>query len=421
MKFNFRNVQQVSTYRLCIGCGACYSICPKNNIRLINILNDGIRPFLIDPNCNDCDSCLAVCPGIDSFVETNHHQSSLPNLDENSYWGPFYEIWEGFASDPTIRMKGSSGGLCTALSLFCLDYKHAGGVLHIGSNPEIPYLNSTFRSTSRNELEARTGSRYSPASPCDSFKLIEDANDKSVFIGKPCDVAALRKAQNISQRLSDKCNLAIGFFCAGTPSTCGTLELIESLKNSPSNVQSIRYRGKGWPGRATFHLRNKEDGPITLSYSESWGFLQKYRPFRCYLCPDLTSEFADISVGDPWYREIKESEPGRSLILIRSNLGKDIFRQAMENGYVKAQKVDPEILLLSQSNLLGKRKHIWGRQFAMKIAGIPYPELGGFDLFHNWSELKISAKAKSILGTLRRIIRRKYYKPKDFTADLNIK
>jgi len=100
-------------------------------------------------------------------------------------WGNIFELWEGYAADPEIRFKGSSGGLCTALSLFCIENGKAGGVLHIGSDPEKPLKNQTFRSTAAQELHGRTGSRYSPASPCDGLKIIEEAEDASVFVGKP--------------------------------------------------------------------------------------------------------------------------------------------------------------------------------------------------------------------------------------------
>jgi len=76
-------------------------------------------------------------------------------------------------------------------------------------------------------------------------------------------------------------------------------------------------------------------------------------------------------VGDPWYRGIGGTDPGRSLILIRTKRGREIFHQAMEQGYVKAEPADPNIIYRSQINLLGKRQAIWGRLLAMRALGIP--------------------------------------------------
>jgi coenzyme F420 hydrogenase subunit beta len=407
-----QNPQQVAANRLCLGCGACFAVCPENKVRLVDVEDDGIRPFLTATDeCGSCDLCLRACPGIAASLAAQNCASFPQGQGSEIRWGSFIEVWEGFASDAEIRLKGSSGGLCTALSLFCIDQGISGGVLHIGSDPEKPWKNKTFRSTSREELVRRTGSRYSPASPCEGFLEIERAIDKSVFIGKPCDVAGLRLAQTLRPELTAKTALSIGFFCAGTPSTKGTLELLRTRGVDPYDVSAFRYRGMGWPGMAAAEFKDPKRPTFKMTYNESWGFVQKYRPFRCYLCPDLTAEFADISVGDPWYREIGEHEAGRSLILIRTQKGREIFRGAMQRGYVTAERAAAEVIDRSQVNLLGKRREIWGRLLAMRLLGIPYPKLEGFHLFENWMQLPPKTKIKSILGTVRRIIQRNYFKP----------
>jgi len=408
----------VAHHRLCIGCGACVYACPEKKVRLVDIIDDGIRPMIEGISCDSCAQCLDVCPGLSTTAFDPEPQSAgIPSMAKR--WGKVLEIWEGYAADPDLRFKGSSGGLCTALSLFCIDKGVARGVLHIGADRQRPYTNRTMRSTTREELEKKTGSRYAPASPCDKLAAIEHAPDASVFVGKPCDVAALRMAQKLKPELAQKTSLAIGFFCAGTPSTQGTLELLKRHEVDSEEVKEMRYRGRGWPGMATIRSRDTNHPPVELSYKESWGFLQKYRPYRCYLCPDLTAEFADISVGDPWYREISENDPGRSIIILRTETGRRLFQEAIKAGYIVASPVDPEILYLSQKNLLGKRQAIWGRLLAMKMLGIPHPALNGFHLFQNWLDLPITEKIKSIMGTIRRCIQRNYFNPLTYDAQHN--
>jgi coenzyme F420 hydrogenase subunit beta len=221
--------------------------------------------------------------------------------------------------------------------------------------------------------------------------------------------------QAMKPELKRKISLTLGIFCAGTPSTRGTLDLLRSHSIDPETVGELRYRGMGWPGMATVRRRNEKEVCLKIPYKESWGFVQKYRPFRCYLCPDLTGEFADISLGDPWYREINEQESGQSLILIRTDRGRQIFHQALASGYIEAAQTTADVLYKSQKNLLKKRQAIWGRLLALKILGIHTPEIKGFHLFGNWLDLSLSEKIKSIGGTVRRIVQRNYFKPLDYS------
>jgi coenzyme F420 hydrogenase subunit beta len=418
-KSTFINVNDVTDRRLCLGCGACFYICPEKAIKLIDVEDDGIRPYIQVNRCLSCGKCLQACPGY--YTKTPNR--NYPNLTSGlckSRWGGLLEIWEGFAADPKVRYEGSSGGLCTAIAIFCLEQGLAGGVLHVGRDSKQPWKNMTVWSTVRENLIDCAGSRYSPASPCEGLIRSEEADYNSVFIGKPCDIVGLRLAQKIKPRLAKKISLAIGFFCAGTPSTKGTLDLLNIHGIVPIDLISFRYRGQGWPGMAKARFINDCKPQKEISYQDSWGFVQRYRPFRCYLCPDLTAESADISVGDPWYRGTASNDPGRSLILIRSETGREIFRKAIEKGYVIAEAANEEIIYRSQKNLLGKRQAIWGRLLAMRLLGIPQPILEGFHLFDNWKDLSLKEKLKSVIGTAQRIIQRNYFKPMEFECSNGI-
>jgi coenzyme F420 hydrogenase subunit beta len=403
-----RNAQEIAEWRLCVGCGACAYACKDGKITLVDVLSEGIRPRLESSGCVDCSDCVKVCPGYEYSRFPEAGDETIDELREG--WGPVLEVWEGYASDTVIRKDGSSGGLATAIALYCLEKDGMHGVLHTGPNPEVTWRNKTCFSHDRADLLSNSGSRYSPASPCDGLDRIESAPSPCVFIGKPCDVAGLRKAQSLKPALNEKTGVAIGIFCAGTPSSNGTLELFKHLKVDPTELTEIRYRGRGWPGMTTVRLKGDIAPSDKMRYDESWEFLQKYRPFRCYLCPDGTSEFADISCGDPWYRELSDDEVGYSLVLVRTELGRRIIQGVMASGYAVLKRARPEVLTASQINLLSKRSSIWGRLLTMKMFFVPAPRYKGFSLFKNWSTLSVKEKVRSVFGTARRIIRRGYYR-----------
>jgi coenzyme F420 hydrogenase subunit beta len=212
--------------------------------------------------------------------------------------------------------------------------------------------------------------------------------------------------------LDNKVGLAISIFCAGTPSTNGTHKLLEALGVKPDDVEELRYRGYGWPGAIVVTIKGNNGQVRKMNYEESWGgILSNYRQLRCSLCPDSTGEFADISCGDPWYREIKPDEPGRSMILVRTEKGRKILHSAADAEYIELERATPEILPASQKFLLSRRQNIFGRLFVIRIMRVPVPSYKGFSLFRNWLELPVILKLRSLVGTLKRLILRKWKKP----------
>lgn len=406
----FQNATDIAKWRMCIGCGACVYACQEKKLQLVDLLDEGLRPVITQGSCGSCTDCVDVCPGIGISHPPVREDAELINRLTES-WGPVLEIWEGHARDPELRVSGSSGGLSSALALYCIEKAAMHGLVHIHGDDLARYTNRSAFSRSRAEILCATGSRYAPASPCDRLQAIEDAGGPCVFIGKPCDVEALRKAQAIRPRLDANVGLAIGIFCAGTPSTQGTIDLLHQHGIDPAQVLELRYRGRGWPGSFAVRLKGHDEWKELATYAEAWGFLQRYRPYRCYLCPDGTSEFADVSCGDPWYRTISDNEPGMSLAVIRTQRGREIVRAAIAEGYVDLVAVAPELLQLSQRELQYKRGAIWGRLLTMRALGVVAPRFQGFSLFRNWLRIPSRDKLRSFAGTAKRVFMRRYHRP----------
>lgn len=402
------SIDDVCSYQLCTGCGACASVEP-GRFRMGDAFEHGRRPFLVGGAAQETGDAMRVCPG--AGLEHTFDKGDPKLLGElTDAWGPVYDVWEGFASDPDIRHSGSSGGAATAVALYCIEQGNMGGVLHAGARKDKAYLNETVYSTDRAALLANTGSRYAPASPCDGLHHIEEASKPSVFIGKPCDAAAVQRARALRSGLDQKLGLVIAFFCAGVPSTRGTLELLKSVGvEDRDSVASLRYRGKGWPGMWTVTWTDSQGRERTeqRTYAESWGFLQRYRQWRCYICPDHTGEFADIAVGDPWYREVQPGDAGKSLIVARTKRGRDVVHAAAAAGYITLETRDASLLPRSQPNLLKTRGGLWARLLVLRVMGAAVPRYGGFNLFRYWrSELSAKAKLQSFTGTVKRVFRK---------------
>jgi coenzyme F420 hydrogenase subunit beta len=406
MKLKVLNVRDVAETQLCCGCGACAYVSP-DEVEMIDVADYGRRPRLLADPPEDPRSAEAmrVCPGVGLRRVPDEGPGLVDELLAG--WGPVRALWEGFATDPEIRFAGSSGGAASALALFCIERAGMHGLLHITSRDDVPYLNKTVLSRSRAEILAATGSRYAPASPCDGLGMIEDAPSRCVMIGKPCDIAAAENARRIRPGLDSKLGLTIAVFCAGTPSTKGTLEMLKAMGVlDPKAVRSLRYRGNGWPGRATVVFETpKGEESRDLSYEDSWGgVLQKYRQWRCYLCADHTGEFADISVGDPWYRPVPPGAKGHSLVVARTPRGLQAVKDAIAAGYLTLEPVASSVLPASQPGLLTVRGFVWARILTLRTLRVPTPRYHGIPMFRYWlTRATLKEKAQSIYGTVKRV------------------
>lgn len=401
------NIIDVAENHLCCGCGVCAFLCP-DSVEMVDDIQTGRRPVwssaaVLPAAINE--QLLSACPGMELNYKDEHNSPEY--IDELvADWGPIREILEGYAADQGHRHAGSSGGVASTVALFGIERRGLHGVLHIAARSDIPYLNETVLSTTREQIISRMGSRYAPASPCDGLQMILDAPTPCVIIGKPCDIAAIHKARKIRPELDKKVGLTISIFCAATPSTAGTLAVMKHLGvNDNKSVRHIRYRGNGWPGNARVEFNSGgEEHVKQMSYADSWGkILCHYRQWRCNLCVDHTGEFADISVGDPWYREVETNDPGRSLILARSTLGQKILKEAVAEGYLTLEETASGVLAASQPSLLNIRRSVWGRLFALRIAGAATPRIHDVPMFRLWLRLSLRQKISSILGTFKRI------------------
>jgi coenzyme F420 hydrogenase subunit beta len=400
------SIADIAAWQLCCGCGACAYVVP-DQIEVIDTLEYGRRPRIkSDIDMAAMQQAMNVCPGIE-LTRPHKPDDQLGGEPFYSVWGPVLGVWEGHAADPQIRFEGSSGGVATALANYAMEKLNMAGTLHIAARQDVPYLNHTIFSRTKEQLLAGAGSRYAPASPCDGLKMIEDAPSPCVFIGKPCDAATVRKAMKLRPKLAEKIGLTIAFFCAGTPSTQGTLKMVEVMGvKAPTSIRSLRYRGNGWPGMAS--VCYEEEGELKkteLTYEQSWGeILQKYRQWRCYICPDHIGEFADIAVADAWHRPVADHQPGRSVIIARTPRGREILEMAIQDRYLKAEPVSATILPLCRRDQAAYQGKLWVRLQTLKTLMVSIPKYRGFGLVRFWrTELSNKEKMRSIFSTIKRV------------------
>ena len=161
--------------------------------------------------------------------------------------------------------------------------------------------NKTVVTTKAASLAAAAGSRYAPSAPLEDLAAYladhRATGRRFAVLGKPCDAAALRALVQEDAEAAAAFPVILSFFCAGVPSHTGGRAVLAALGTKEAEVASFRYRGNGWPGRATALLH--EGSARSMSYHDSWGgILSDHVQHRCKICADGTGVAADIACAD---------------------------------------------------------------------------------------------------------------------------
>lgn len=394
-------VSRVLAGQLCTGCGLCAGVAP-DAIAMETVAPGYSRPRQHgDASPQEERAIARSCPG----SEVAPWQAAP---SRHPFWGPYHRVLTGYATDPAVRYAGSSGGAITALAIHALKTGLVERVVHVVADPERPTRNLTAVSTTPDEALAGAGSRYAASSPLADIDRLLAGEGKVAFIGKPCDVSALRQLATVDPRVDAKVPVMLAFFCAGLPSHAGADRIIRDMGLEPEAVTSFRYRGNGWPGltRAETH-----DGRVgEMRYADSWGGqLSREVQFRCKICPDAVGGVADVAAADAWYGGESgypqfEEQDGRSLVITRTAAGEALLDAALAAGDMA---VDP--LPISEIDLMqpaqARRKRVVAARLGACIATLqPWPTMRGLDVPAAARESSIKEAASNLAGTARRIL-----------------
>lgn len=331
-------LDRIKDNSLCLGCGLCEAVLP--NVKMMIDCHGFIVPDKNIPiDGQSADLLNYVCPAINiSCIES-----------KPTPFGEVLKAFEGWAKDANVRFHASSGGIITALSIYLLESNEVNGIIQVRKSKSHYMHNEITISHTREDVMNCSASRYSPVSMFSNiFKILDDNDDVFAFVGKPCDIATIKRLLQKNPKYKSKIKYFISLVCAGTPSYKATDILVEKGKDGREIYPiSVKYRGDGWPGEFTVDYNDRSS--YKCNYNDSWGeVLGRNLNFRCKICPDGIGKDADIVVGDSWhtkngYPDFTEKD-GRSFILIRTKNGEKLCDKAYSSSYISREPMDIENL-----------------------------------------------------------------------------
>ena len=394
-----KSLKRVARGNLCAGCGGCALVAP-GKIEMVMEPPGYLRPHQIALLEPEEDARIArICPGLGQSVDPDGRIDDI-------LWGPYVSMHTGFSTNPELRYTASSGGALSATLIHLLESGAIDAVIQTAASPQVPIANVTILSQTAAQVQLAAGSRYAPSAPLAGLETYLDSDRQFAFVGKPCDVAALRALAKEDPRVNTRIPVMLSFFCGGIPSQTGAEMILKKLGTDLASTVAFRYRGNGWPGQATAQHRDGSDR--SMSYFDSWGgILSHHVQLRCKVCADGTGKAADLVFADAWHSDKKgyplfEERDGISLIVARTTKGATLLAEAGIAGKLTAQPFDSSVLAAIQPGQSGRRRALFARLAGLHLLARPVPHYRGLHIAAPARQNTLISNLKNFLGMIRR-------------------
>jgi len=390
---------------LCMGCGLCQSIAGADRVRLEMHGEVGERPVVLAPLDEATLAAINVaCPGI--HCEGVSDGSRPQEVPIDLLWGPTVWMGTGHATDEQVRFHASSGGALSALGRFLLDSGEVAFILHVAGSPAAPLRSAATLSFTVAEVMDASGSRYGPAAPLIDFKAVLDRGQPFAFIGKPCDISAIRNYATLDPRVDELLRYTLNFFCGGVSEFGKTMDYVRKVGLTESEVAHLRYRGDGCPGPMV--MKSHDGREFKFDYNEMWEDENRWQlQFRCKICPDSIGECADVTVADVWPGGKPDTEGlGFNGFIARTARGSRLLEAAVR---AKAITITEDLefagLELAQGSHSRRKRGLKSRLRAFGDAGLISPTFEGLRVDEADALLDEAERQRNYMGMRARLER----------------
>jgi coenzyme F420 hydrogenase subunit beta len=315
-------LEDVHKRQLCIGCGACVDICPY-------FKNYKGKTAQLFPCTVEQGRCYAYCPKAE--VDLDALSKDIRGVPyDGSPLGDYRKVLAARAGGKIKKGAFQSGGTVTSLLTFALKtgLLDAAALTDHKALTPVPRIVNDWKDVAR-----YASSKFMAAPTLSSVNMaVRRGYQRIGVVGTPCQMVAV--AQMKSNPLGEESHkvplsLTVGLFCNWSLDTRQLIDLL-SEKLDISGIVGMDIP----PPPANILVLDTAKGSVEISLSE----IKPLIPHTCFICPDLTSELADVSVG------MLEGRSGWNTLILRSKEGAEIVEHACREGFIETEDFPVENL-----------------------------------------------------------------------------
>ncbi len=309
-------VEDVQKGDLCIGCGACVNLCPY-------FKNYRGKTAMLFPCTLEKGRCFGFCPKVE--VDLDELSTRFWNTPyDGRPLGHYNEVVSARAGDKIAGEGFKGGGTVSALMTFALQEDLIDAAVLTGRRGMI--------------AEPRLVTRVEDIFKCASSKFmaaptlavlnqgVAEGYRKMGIVGTPCQltaVAQMRTNPTQKEDFADPVALTVGLFCNWALDT----RQLEALLSEKIDISGIRGMDIP-PPPANMMILDTETGRVEVPLSE----IKPLIPETCFICPDMSAEFSDVSVG------MYEGRPGWNTLIVRTEKGAELVDKANREGFLETDE-----------------------------------------------------------------------------------
>lgn len=306
---------------LCVGCGACVSLCPY--FRSYNG-----RTAMLFPCTQEEGRCFAYCPKI---------EVDLDEVSRTIFGAPYSMEPLGRSIAVMMAKAGAkvsgefqSGGTVTAIVTHALAGKLCDAAVLTGREGlnAVPAI-----VTNPGDVSRYASSKYTSAPTLSAFnKAVDDGYSRIAVVATPCQVLALAQMRSnpmAKKDFSDPTSLVVGLFCTWSLDFRSFRRLLEGRVD----INEIRKFDIPPPPAEVMEVYT-ERGTLAIPLKE----IRATVPNSCDYCFDMTSEFADVSVG------VVEGRSSMNTLIVRTERGRAAVDAAVKAGFLEIEEMPAENL-----------------------------------------------------------------------------